>query len=97
MALDRYAAVRFVNIGRLQWPPMHLEFLRAGKTVIELFKIPRPSIGNAPVIDSYGFAGVTIEPLPSDLTYVGDLRDGRALFADPDDLAIIDTRIDPSQ
>ena len=68
---------------------MHLEFLRADGTVIELFKIPRPSIGNTPVVDSYGFAGVTMEPMPVDLTLVGDLGDGRSLFVDPDDMAII--------
>lgn len=88
-ALHRYASAGFTNIGRLQWPPMHLEFLRADGTVIELFKIPRPSIGNPPVVDSYGFAGVTMEPMPVDLTLVGDLGDGRSLFVDPDDMAII--------
>lgn len=88
-ALRRYAEVGFTNIGRLQWPSMHLEFLRSGETVIELFKIPRPSTGNAPVVDSYGFAGVMMEPMPDGLTLVGNLGGMRSLFADPDDLAII--------
>lgn len=88
-ALERYAAAGFTNIGRIQWPSMHLEFLRSGETVIELFKIPRPSMGNPPATDSYGFAGITMEPMPEDLARIGELGDGRSLLSDPDDLAII--------
>ncbi|SDY64777.1 VOC family protein [Herbiconiux ginsengi] len=88
-ALERYTTVGFANIGRLQWPSMHLEFLRSGATVIELFKIPRPSVENAPVTDSYGFAGVILDSAPEGLVFVGDLSDGRSLFTDPDHLAVV--------
>lgn len=87
--LSRYTGASFTHIGRLQWPSMQLEFLRSGETVIELFKIPRASIPNPPVADSYGFAGITMEPMPDDLALVGDLGDRGSLFRDPDDLAII--------
>lgn len=89
-ALERYAAAGFTNIGRVEWPSMHLEFLRDGETIIELFKIPRSPVANPPVSDSYGYAGITVSRLPEGTSMVAELNDGRRLLRDPDDLAIID-------
>ncbi len=88
-AIERYNAVGFATIGQLQWPSMRLDFLRSADTVIELFTLPRPSNGNRPVVDAYGFVAIAMSQLPDDLAVVGELADGRTVQTDPDDLAIV--------
>lgn len=88
-AVDRYRSAGFYNIGALQWPELHLEFLRAEGTVIELFRVPGPSIPSSLSVDSFGFVGVQLDPPVDGLVAVGMLGDGRLLAGDADGLGIV--------
>lgn len=90
-AVARYEAAGFVNVGAFLWPTLHLEFMHAGRTVVELFNVPGRSLPFESSVDAYGFVGIELSPPVGDLAEVGTLPDGRRLMRDPDGLGVIGT------
>jgi hypothetical protein len=88
-AIARYTAGGFRHVAAIIWPTLHLEFLHAGGTVLELFRVPGRTEPSELGTDALGFVGVELDQPVEGLEPIGQLPDGRVLASDPDGLGIV--------
>jgi catechol 2,3-dioxygenase-like lactoylglutathione lyase family enzyme len=65
----------------------HIDYLKGGDTVLEVFTYDVPKQPRAPQLDAPGFVAVALdapEPAPADLAVIGETAGGDLVMADPD-------------